>query len=217
MLLAGPLLVAGLAGTAEGSDEDLSAGRLLVKVWDRGPVPKAQWERARRVVDEAFAAAGLQVGWLICGPEADVACSCPSAPGEVGLRIFRPLPAERRRAGHFTGGAALTTDRARGQGIAYVFLDRVEGVAKEGRLPGHLVLGTAAAHEIAHVLLPPGHSSSGIMQAHLARADWMNAAKGWLSFGPSEAAQMRQRLWGEGTSEAATRSLHPAAWTTNIN
>lgn len=215
MLVLGLLLSAGAARGREAIDGRSQHGRVLVKVWDRAPVPAADWARARQAVTEAFRTAGLEVGWLACAKGADPACSCPAGPGEIGLRIFRPLPEERRRAGHSTAGAAFDTDAERGQGIAYVYFDRIEDVAREAGLPSHLVLGMTAAHEIGHVLLPPGHSPSGIMQANLGRQDWKQAERGWLGFDPSDAARMRERSVGW-TERRGPFPSHPGEWIRHI-
>ncbi len=57
-----------------------------------------------------------------------------------------------------------------------------------------LVLGHTAAHEIGHMLLPPGHSSRGIMRARLRKADWERAAKGTLLFTRQQSEQLSTGL-----------------------
>jgi hypothetical protein len=109
-------------------------------------------------------------------------------------------------------------DRQRGQGIVYVFVDSVRELASAARLPDHVVLGITAAHEIAHVLLPPGHSDQGIMKARLSRQDWMAAAKGWLSFSADDRARLRRRAaeLGRPAGTSTTAAWHPTGWSTHI-
>jgi hypothetical protein len=178
----------------------------MIKLWDCAPVPEPTMRRAQDFVEHAFREAGLALRWRVCPPGVDVSCSGLEGSGEIGLRIFRPAREERARAGHFTGGAAhnVASDR----GLAYVYYTRVEEVAADGRLPLHLVLGVVLAHELGHVLLPPGHGPPGLMQPHFFARDWHAASRGALAFTPAEGALMRHRLDGaRGT--AAALDPHP--------
>ncbi len=73
-------------------------------------------------------------------------------------------------------------------------LPRETVFAKTHQMLRGLVLGHTATHEIAHMLLPPGHSSQGIMRARLRKADWERAAKGTLIFTPQQSEQLSTSL-----------------------
>jgi hypothetical protein len=53
------------------------------------------------------------------------------------------------------------------------------------------VYGYAIVHEVGHVLLPPGHSITGVMRA---QPDWIRAAQHTLDFTPDEIRRIRLAL-----------------------
>jgi hypothetical protein len=100
-------------------------------------------------------------------------------------------------------GAAAGTPTERGR-MAYVFYDRVERVARarlrtDRRTGIHdvddvIVLAHAMAHEIGHLLLPYGHSATGLMRATWDNADLRRALHGQLNFTAQQAESIRARL-----------------------
>jgi len=54
-----------------------------------------------------------------------------------------------------------------------------------------VVLGEAAAHELGHLLLGPGHARDGIMRANWTRQDLESASRGGLQFTGDEAAILK--------------------------
>ena len=189
----GLVVAMGAPSRPSGASEAEGCGRVTVRVWDRLPVPRETSERAQARVERTFRGAGVQIRWKDCASDPDPTCSTPGA-GEISLRIFRRPLAERRRTGDSTGGVALRQPGA--VGIVQLFYDRLEEVAAMRDLPMDLVLGTTTAHEIGHLLLRPGHSRTGIMQAGLAGLDWHRAAQGWLGFSAAETATMREAVCG---------------------
>jgi hypothetical protein len=57
-----------------------------------------------------------------------------------------------------------------------------------------IVLGSAMAHEIGHMLLSGRHSQQGVMRASFNQADFRRIAAGDLAFTDSEAAGIRARM-----------------------
>lgn len=206
---AGVMLALARAGAAA-AEENAGGAQLVVRIWDRIPVASDVWEGAKRIVEETFEPVGIRIDWKTCGASEKATCGAPAAPREIGLRVFRPSARERRSTGHFTAGAALATDRESGQGIVYVLFDRVESVARDGRIPPSLVLAITVAHEIGHVLLPPGHSQAGVMKAHLDKRDWRAAAKGWLNFSEDDGRRLRERVRRGPARSVGATCLHPA-------
>jgi hypothetical protein len=186
VLFAGPAH----AGTLEAG----ACPGLTVRVWDRVPVETETLQRAKMTAEGVLRGSGIEVAWMDCALEGDPACATPRGPAEVSLRIFRRPGAERRRTREATGGMAARA--ADGGGIVQVFYDRLEEVTSDRGLPMDLVLGVIATHEIGHLLLPRGHSRSGIMRESLEGLDWHRAAQGWLLFSSGEAAAMRSAVCG---------------------
>ena len=102
------------------------------------------------------------------------------------------------------GGAAGTPEH-RGR-VAYVFYDRVQHIAEtyintsrdcaECDLDNVIVLAHVMAHEIGHLLLPYGHSATGLMRANWDAGDLHRAVYRQLKFTPEQAALIRARLLG---------------------
>ena len=100
-------------------------------------------------------------------------------------------------------GGAVGTREYRGR-MAYVFYKRVERVARTylntSRRRGTsdtdnvIVLAHAMAHEIGHLLLPYGHSATGLMRADWDAKDMRLAVHGRLNFTSEQAELIRARL-----------------------
>jgi len=100
-------------------------------------------------------------------------------------------------------GGTVGTREFRGR-VAYVFYNRVERVArtyvKTSRRRGTndtdnvIVLAHAMAHEIGHLLLPYGHSNTGLMRADWDAKDMRLAVHGRLNFTREQAERMRAGL-----------------------
>jgi hypothetical protein len=88
-----------------------------------------------------------------------------------------------------------TESRERCGRVAYVFWDRVQEAARAARYAAPTVLAIAIAHEVGHLLLPPGsHAMTGLMQPQWHDDDFYLAAKGTLGFSNGEAQRMRDRI-----------------------
>ena len=93
-------------------------------------------------------------------------------------------------------GGAVGTREFRGR-TAYVFYKRVERVARTYLNTSRrrvIVLAHAMAHEIGHLLLPYGHSATGLMRADWDAKDMRLAVHGRLNFASEQAELMRTRL-----------------------
>ncbi len=77
-----------------------------------------------------------------------------------------------------------------------IFWDRIRVEAAAGSHSEAMLLGYVIAHELGHLLLPPGyHSAYGIMQGRLNYEDLSQARRlGNLCFSEKEAARMQAAL-----------------------
>jgi hypothetical protein len=76
-----------------------------------------------------------------------------------------------------------------------VYYSRVKLAAVRHAQEPDLVLGHAAAHEVAHLIIPQyGHSSEGLMKAVWDVRDYLMAAQGRLRFSDEQAALIRAAL-----------------------
>jgi hypothetical protein len=136
-------------------------------------------------------------------------------PGFALVVLPREMTDQMVVATEALGGAAGTPE-VRGR-MAYVFYDRVQRVARThlhtGRRTGTydfddvIVLAHAMAHEIGHLLLPYGHSATGLMRANWDDADLRRAVHRQLNFTTQQAESIRARLLtlpgGESSTAAA--------------
>jgi len=76
-----------------------------------------------------------------------------------------------------------------------VFFDRVSDILARYRIPAHLLLGHALAHEIGHVLLQNnGHAETGLMKARWTSVDYYKMLAEPLRFTPGDARTIRSNL-----------------------
>jgi hypothetical protein len=93
-------------------------------------------------------------------------------------------------------GVAVTSSKTRGR-LVYIFYDRVEDVASLEKADTARVLGHAMAHEIGHLLLPAGHTPTGLMRGDWNREDFRELVRGRLLFTVDQAELIRTRLAGD--------------------
>lgn len=178
---------------------------IVLQVPGRSSVPLHLVIRAKAEVERIYRDAGVNVSWIgvssgTSQPEPE---HSPEAAGPpFGLVVLPPEFADKLTVSPDALGAAAGTRANRGR-IAYVFYDRVERIAETylnasrqrvGNVDTVAVLAHAMAHEIGHLLLPHGHSDSGLMRADWDADDLRNASQGELNFTAEEAKSIRARL-----------------------
>jgi hypothetical protein len=120
-------------------------------------------EALRHAEDEAgaiFASAGIRPVWIHEGqPDAGDTAHARH------LRVLLLCPVMTKQK--------VLSDRverdvlgqaANGSGRAYVFTQRLINLALEKGRPFEIALGRVIAHEVGHLVLPPGHAAHGIMR-----------------------------------------------------
>ncbi len=150
-------------------------------------VPTGHLERAQQEVIRLYHNIGVDVAWT--GPDAARATLVPDirvvlVPYGVGDMLHRKK---------LVMGAAVLTKL--GTSVAYIFYREVEGQARQYDYSLPMILASAIAHEVGHLLLPDGrHSPEGLMRACWTRDDFHRANQGQLRFSSDEAAQIRRRV-----------------------
>ena len=164
-------------------------------------VRRAQAEMTRIYLD-----AGVEIAWISDAPPAggpdDPQTVTPTYPHLTLVILCRELTDELTSDATALGGAVGTRDY-RGR-VAYVFYDRVERIAQThlnvAREPGTddmytvIVLAHAMAHEMGHLLLPYGHSPTGLMRAEWDAKDLRLAVNRQLNFTNEQAELIRGQL-----------------------
>ena len=152
---------------------------VVLHLCDNADIQPNLVSRAQLEMTRIYRDAGVQIAWTTDPPPADAAAgpqALPSTYPSLTLVILCRDLTEDLAVDTTALGAAVGTRDYRGR-MAYVFYDRVKHIAETylnaSREPGTdnmytvIVLAHAMAHEIGHLLLPSGHSPTGLMQA-----DW---------------------------------------------
>ena len=191
-MVGGILLIGGLPGFAatQATGKPVGNPRITVRVYNYAEVPTATLDKAKKDAGKTFRLLGVEIIWLNCSPgilPQPESCNQPLSANEIGLRILRRPKGVEVAFDPKTGGVAIRHGEDTGSGFITLYYDRVEELAERLMMSRGLVLGHAVAHEVGHLLLPPGsHSQHGIMRAKLSGEDWQRAAKGTLLFTPQQ-------------------------------
>ncbi len=193
------LLALSLPGlTQAGSTAKAEANSpITIRLYNYADLTPAAQARAEKVASDILRKAGITAQWLDCPiakNQQNPACSLPLRPTELVLRILPGSKAARAALDRASCGYALRPTKGGTGTLITLFYDCVEKIAKTHQMLRGLVLGHTAAHEIGHMLLPPGHAGSGIMRARLRKADWERAAKGTLLFTRQQSEQLSTGL-----------------------
>jgi hypothetical protein len=184
----------------------------VVRVYNYARINPAVVQLAKKTVNEIFGTYGIQATWMDCltGKANEHACSQPPGINEIALRLNDKD--KGAKAGSLVGGRFVGLAPTGVSGMITVYYRRVEeislgvsgGIPTLSTLKGKsIILGYVIAHEIGHLLLPEGHSSSGIMKKELTSEDWRLAVTGSLRFNPEEAVKMQHTLREEATRLAS--------------
>jgi len=213
------IMVAGLTGLARPAAADpIPTLTIVLEVRDHARIPTHIVTRAKAEMTRIYRDACVNIIWSDQAPGTGQPqpLSVPAAtdPGFALVVLAREMTNRLAVATEALGGAAGTRGE-RGR-MAYVFYDRVERVARTrlhtGRPTGlHdgddvIVLAHAMAHEIGHLLLPYGHSTTGLMRANWDDADLRRAVRRQLNFTAEQAESIRARLLTRPGSESPSTS-----------
>ncbi len=192
------LVVIGLASTLGFCPSLFAADaqpiQIVVRVNNYAKVSSASLATAEREVARIFAAAGLQILWTNCPPTGSTSaeqdpCSLPLVANEVVVRLI-PEAINHQYQDSIFGFAVVPL-------FATINMNYVVRSAQrdnaEAEMP--IVLGTAIAHEIGHLLLGlKSHSPAGIMQPNWGRSQLHQALMGGLLFSPGQAERIRSEV-----------------------
>lgn len=177
-----------------------AALRLKVNFYAYAQVSESTLADARATAGRILRKAGIDVEWLDC-PTTDEdldkypACEARSKPATPTIKLIDGAMARRLLQRPGALGFALLSEQTGYGTDAWVFLHRVREAAGKTSSDLSLLLASAIAHELGHLLLGAGqHSRTGIM-----RGDWNDetvkrAERGELVFTPQQARRMRAQL-----------------------
>lgn len=180
--------------------------QLVVRVNNYAKVSPSIVAAAERESARIFAAARLQVLWTNCPPTGSTSadqdpCSLPLASNEVVVRLI-PEAINHQYQDSIFGFAVVPL-------FATINMNYVVHSAQrdnaEAEMP--VVLGTAIAHEIGHLLLGlKSHSPAGIMQPNWGRSQLHQALMGGLLFSLDQAERIRSEVKSRIEKQAVSAS-----------
>ena len=78
--------------------------------------------------------------------------------------------------------------------LAFVLINRVNQIADGYSTARSIVLGTAMAHELGHLLISKEHTQTGIMKAYFNQSDFRKARQGELRLTSEQARLIRHSI-----------------------
>jgi hypothetical protein len=173
--------------------------RLILRVYNYARLDPVSLALSEKVATAIFESVGIEVVWMDCSvsrPLSRVSPACESDAGPAGL-VMRILP--RHMASKLTardeplGSAQICTESEPACELN-VFYFRVDELAVKGYRADR-VLAYVIAHEVAHVLLGPGHSQEGILRGEWTRDDLQRISWGLaLDFTKDQSLQLRNAV-----------------------
>lgn len=151
------------------------SAKLTLRIYDYVPVDPEVQARAEKVVDAIFEEAGIEIMWMDCTPlrgEVLPRETCPSDMGasDLVLRFFPRRMAMKVATPNEPLGFAQECPETEPACELTVFYFRVDQLVADGHR-AELILGHVIAHEVAHVLIGPGHSEEGILRREWSREE----------------------------------------------
>lgn len=180
------------------------AGAITARIYDYARVERGQLQSAQQQVADIYRAIGVVIEWRDTARPAAIANGTEQWPTDEDamftIALITTGMAERVKLPPDVAGFAAT-DHDRGGRMAFIVVDRTQGIARGGRLFHFQVLGGVITHELAHLLLPRrSHSRSGIMRPTWSAADF--ASPGHQTFARDDAASIRNSVVALGTARA---------------
>lgn len=177
-------LVAALAASDRCAAETIEPLTLEVLVMDEVGVPAGTLQKAQQKASRIFEGVGIRLVWI---------SRMPRGSRYLIIRVvWKPMSTMSRNPG-VLGTAAASSDN--GATVASLFYERIAVACGRFGVDASLLLGHVMAHEMGHLLLPPGaHTAAGLMKAGWDMHQSVLAGAGKLTFAPKQASLIRARL-----------------------
>jgi hypothetical protein len=183
---------------------------VTIQIHDYASVSSQSWSRATNVVSRLYGKIGVRTEWIgVVRPGERRAHSSNGHKsgrvpiGQLTVIVLTPQMAARGRVADGVLGYAAVPMEGMGR-IAFVIYDRVRQWAAKTATDEVELLGFVMAHEIGHLLLPPGtQSETGLMKGHWNLLDLRQLDVRELEFPALEARRVRKTLEDNATTIAA--------------
>lgn len=194
------LLVRAFAQPAVGRRQVTSQdAKLTLRVYNYAQVDPVALARAEKITNAIFEESGIGILWMDCTPLRgeflpDPACPSDMRASDLVLRLLPRRMAIKLAAPSEPLGFAQECPEMEPACELTVFYFRVDELAADGHRP-ELILGHVMAHEVAHVLIGPGHSENGIMQREWSREELRRMSLGLkLGFSTQQSSRLQEAV-----------------------
>ena len=187
--------------TALCSVELLAAGQQMnVAVCNLNGVSEPIVAKAKAETDLVFRSAGVTIVWRDCDTFPTPAELEREPWFIVRLRTGKP-PLTAGPASLDVMGKAFVEDHGGGT-MADAYFQAIQAKSEQHNGDSGLLLGFVMAHELGHLLLGPGHTPEGVMQAAWGQKQMDALRQRWLRFTEEGAARVRRALESRTASDA---------------
>lgn len=171
----------------------LTAGqRIDVTVCNQDGVADSVISSAKSEADVAFRPIGVQIAWHTCET---------SLTSALEIRLWKDkLPKTVGAASLDVMGKAYVGGRF-GGAVADIYLPAVRSTAQAHAADPGEVMGFVVAHELGHLLLGPGHTPNGLMQAVWGQTQVDAVRQRRLRFNKESAARIRLAIGARRAAE----------------
>jgi hypothetical protein len=188
-----------LVGTNVPGSPAIPKAKLTLRVYNYARVDSASLAQAEKIAEAVFGRVGIGTHWVDCPTSAAKFQAYPACQSDMGttdlvLRILPRQMAVKLQTSGESLGFARACPRTASACELTIFYHRIDELAaREYRVDQ--ILGHAIAHEIAHVLIGPGHSADGIMRAEWGPADLERISWGLqMDFTHEQSRQLREAV-----------------------
>jgi hypothetical protein len=170
--------------------------KLTLRVYNYARLDSASLVSSERVADGILENLGIATAWVDCPlsektPRAYLACQSQMGTTDLVLRILPRRMAMKLPRHQESLGFAQTCPETEPACELNVFYHQIDELATKGYRADR-ILGYVIAHEVAHVLIGPGHSDEGIMRGAWTPADLQRLSWGLsLDFTNDQSRRMR--------------------------
>ena len=187
--------------TALCSVELLAAGQQMnVAVCNLDGVSEPIVVKAKAETDLVFRSAGVTIVWRDCDTFPTAAELEREPWFIVRLRTGKP-PLTAGPASLDVMGKAFVEDHGGGT-MADAYFQAIQARSEHHQGDSGLLLGFVMAHELGHLLLGPGHTPEGVMQAAWGQKQMDALRQRWLRFTEKGATRIRRALESRTASDA---------------
>jgi hypothetical protein len=173
--------------------------KLTLRVYNYAQIDPVSLARSERVTAAILENVGVEIVWVECplSPaqfRAYPACHSDMGTTDLVLRILSYYMAMKLPTPDEPLGFAQPCPESEPACELSVFYYRVDELAANGYRADR-ILGHVIAHEVAHVLIGPGHSEEGIMRGEWSRYDLQRISWGLLlDFTDDQSRQLRSAV-----------------------